>query len=128
MKKQLIFVLAIATLSLTGCEEDYVNPPFINVMDSEHARVTTINSFYPESGAAGIVVTIFGENFGGSISENKVTFSGINSEVLQVQRGKITVRVPLNLAQGDYQITLSALSQTVTSAQAFKVKGVEKKI
>ncbi len=39
MKKQLIFVLAIATLSLTGCEEDYVNPPFINVMDSEHARV-----------------------------------------------------------------------------------------
>ena len=85
----------------------------------KHAPVTIINSFYLDSGEAGTVVTIFGENFGGSVSDSKVTFNGINSNVLQVQRGKITVRVPLNLAQGDYHITLSALSQRVTSAQDF---------
>lgn len=126
MKKQLILILAVTTFSLTGCEEDYVNPSFVKVLDSEQTLVTSIRSFYPDSGAGGSVVTIFGENFGASISDNIVTFNGINSDILQVQLGKIDVRVPLNLAQGDYRITLSTPSQSVTSSKAFKVKGVEK--
>ncbi len=123
MKKQLVLVLAIATLSLTSCDEDAITPTWKN---DGGAKPVTITSFYPESGESGIVVTIFGENFGASVSDSNVTFNGINSNVLQVQPGKITVRVPLNLVQGDYQINLSARGQSVTSMMTFKVTGSEK--
>jgi IPT/TIG domain len=116
MKKQFIFVLAIATLSFTSCEEDHVK-----VTNPGYSPVTKISSFYPESGEGGTVVAIFGENFGPSISDNHVTFNGMYSEVTQVQTGTIMVRVPLNIPQGDYQINVSALGQTVTSTRTFKV-------
>jgi len=123
MKKQLVLVLAIATLSLNSCDEDAITPTWKN---DGGAKPVTINSFYPEAGESGIVVTIFGENFGESVSDSNVSFNGINSNVLQVQPGKITVRVPLNLVQGDYEINLSARGQRVTSMMTFKVTGGEK--
>ena len=123
MKKQLILALAITTLSLTSCDEDAITPTWKN---DGGAKPVTITSFYPESGESGIVVTIFGENFGASVSDSNVTFNGINSNVMQVEPGKITVRVPLNLVQGDYGINLSARGQRVTSMMTFKVTGSEK--
>ena len=121
MKKQLVLVLAIATLSLTSCDEDStIIPAWKN---DGGAKPITITSFYPESGEIGIVVYIFGENFGTSVSDSNVTFNGINSDVLQVQPGKITVRVPLNLVQGDYEINLSVRGQKVTSTTSYKVTG-----
>jgi IPT/TIG domain len=124
MKKQLVLVLAIATLSLTSCDEDpTISPPWKN---DGGAKPIAITSFYPESGEGGIVVSIFGENFGTSVSDSYVTFNGKDSEVLQVRPGIVTVRVPLNLAQGDYEINLSARGQRVTSLMTFKVTGSEK--
>ena len=123
MKKQLVLVLAIATFSLTSCDEDAITPTWKN---DGGAKPVTITSFYPESGESGIVVTIFGENLGTSVSDSNVTFNGIYSDVLQVQPGKITVRVPQNLVQGDYEINLSARGQRVTSMMTFKVTGGEK--
>jgi len=123
MKKQLVLVLAIAALSLTSCDED---PNIIPAWKNDGgAMPITITSFYPESGEVGIVVSIFGENFGTSV-DSKVTFNGIYSEVLQVRPGIVTVRVPLNLAHGDYKINLSARGQRVTSTTSFKVTGSEK--
>ncbi len=124
MKKQLVLVLAITTLSLTSCNEDpTITPPWNN---DGGAKPITITSFYPMSGEVGIVVFIFGENFGTSASESNVTFNGIHSDVLQVQPEKITVRIPQNLGQGDYEISLSARGQMVSSAMTFKVTGSEK--
>ena len=124
MKKQLVLVLAIVTLSLTSCDEDpTITPAWKN---DGGAKPINITSFYPESGEGGIALSIFGENFGASLSDCNVTFNGIYSDVLQVQPGKITVRVPLNLVQGDYEINLSARGQTVSSILTFKVTGSEK--
>jgi uncharacterized protein (TIGR03437 family) len=120
MKKQLVLVLAITTLSITSCDEGAITPTWKN---DGGAKPINITSFYPESGAVGIVVSIFGENFGTSVSDSNVTFNGIYSDVLQVQPGKITARVPLNLLQGDYEINLSVRGQKVTSATSFKVTG-----
>ena len=124
MKKQFVLVLAITTLSLTSCDED---PTVIPAWKNDGgAKPIAITSFYPESGEGGIIVYIFGENFGASVSDSNVTFNGIYSEVLQVRPGIVTVRVPLNLAQGDYEINLSARGQRVTSTTSFKVTGSEK--
>jgi IPT/TIG domain len=120
MKKQLFLVLAITTLSLTSCDESAITPIWKN---DGGAKAISITSLYPESGEVGIVVYIFGENFGASVLDSNVTFNGIYSEVLQVQPGKITVRVPLNLVKGDYEINLSVRGQNVTSTTSYKVTG-----
>ena len=124
MKKQLVLALAITTLSLTSCDEGPTITP--NWKNENGAKPIAITSFYPESGEGGILLSIFGENFGTSVSGSYVTFNGIDAEVLQVRPGTVTVRVPLNLAQGDYEISLSARGQRVTSITAFKVTGSEK--
>ena len=60
MKKQLVLVLAIATLSLTSCDEDAIIPAWKN---DGGAKPITITSFYPESGEGGIVVIHFWRKF-----------------------------------------------------------------
>lgn len=118
MKKQIILVLTLSTLLFTACEKDYVAPTPI---PTPGVPPPSISSFYPESGAGGTVVAIFGANFGESISENYVTFNGMDSPVMQVQQGVITARVPMHLAVGDCQVNVSVRGQTVTSPKTFKV-------
>jgi uncharacterized protein (TIGR03437 family) len=125
MKKQLIHAFMLSAFVLTGCEEDTIIPSWKN---HGGAKPISITSFYPESGESGTLVNVFAENFSASMSDTYVTFDGVNSEVLQVQPGKITIRVPLDLAQGDYQVALSALRQTVTSAKTFRVKAMEESL
>lgn len=118
MKKELILVFVISTLSLIGCEEDYFAG---NGAVSDPVPVPTFSSFSPESGAGGVTVAIFGENLGQSISDNYVTFNGTYAEITQVQSGIIIVRVPDNLPQGDYTINVITGGQTLASTKTFKV-------
>ena len=124
MKKQTVVIFTIAILSLTGCDEDTpIAPTWKN---DRGAKPVSVTSFYPQSGEGGIIVSVFGENFGTSKSGSYVNFDGIGSEVLQVRPHMVTVRVPLNLVQGDYEISLSVRGQRVTSMMTFKVTGSEK--
>jgi hypothetical protein len=118
MKKQLILVLALCTLSLFACEEEplAVNP------EPHAATAPTIGSFSPESAACGAAVVISGENFGASLADNYVTFSGAYAEVMEVQPGMVRVEVPQNLAAGEYTISLSVNGSTIVSAKAFTIK------
>ena len=118
MKKQLILALTLSVFVLTRCEEGPTVPSWKN---NGGAKPISISSFYPESGEGGIVVTIFAENFTAVISDTFVTFDGTKADVLQVQPGMITVRVPLSLVQGDYQVAVSAQNQTATSLTTFRV-------
>jgi hypothetical protein len=124
MKKQIVSILTIAILLLTGCDEDTpIAPTWKN---DGGAKPVSITSFYPESGDGGTVVSVFGENFGTSILDSYVNFDGVGSEVLQVRPHMVTVRVPLNLVQGDYEVNLSVRGQRVTSVMTFEVTGSEK--
>lgn len=116
MKKQIILVLALCTLSLSACEDE--------VLDHEPldpATAPKITSFYPGSAIGGTEVLIFGENFGASILDNLVTFNGTDSEVTQVGLGMVVARVPLNLDPGDYTISLSVNGRTGASTRIFKI-------
>ncbi len=117
MKKQFILVLALSTVSLLACEEEHeaVNP------EPNAATALIISSFSPETAACGAEVMISGENFGATMADNYVTFSGAYAEVTEVGHGMLRVRVPLNLDPGDYIISLSANGRTAASTKAFKV-------
>jgi hypothetical protein len=117
MKKHIILALALFTLSLTACEEE---PVTLNA-EPHAATAPAITSFFPESSAIGSEVVISGNNFGASIADNYVTFSGAYAEVTEAGHGMVRVRVPLNLAQGDYTINLSANGLTSASTKIFKV-------
>ena len=110
MKKQFILGLAFLALSFSACEDSIVDP----VLPAP-VSVLSINSVYPELAVSGSPMTISGENFGASISDNYVTFNGAFSEVMHVEPGKIVTRVPLNLVPGEYTIGLSANGQFCTS-------------
>lgn len=115
MKNQFILGLAFLALSLSACEDSIVIPE----VTPTPVSVLSINSVYPELAESGSHITIFGENFGASISDNYVSFSGAFhggvSEVLHVQPGIIVTRVPLNLVPGEYTISLSANGQSCTT-------------
>ncbi len=120
MKKQLIFVLALSALPMFSCEEE----PVIQSKDIISTPAVTITGFYPESAASGATVTLFGANFSTTLTDNYVTFDGTSAAVIQAYTGTIVVRVPENLAPGDYTISLSVLGQLSTAPHTFRVVDV----
>ncbi len=117
MKKPFILVLAISTLSLAACEEEYA----LSNREPEPVAPMIITSFNPESAASGEEITLFGEEFGASISDTYLSFGGYEAEVLQVYSGSIVVRVPQDLVPGYYSISLSVRGRICTASKAFKV-------
>lgn len=58
----------------------------------------------PEFGLEGSLVTILGKNFGSVTSDIKVTFGGVNAEVISVSDTKIEVKVPLGGVTGSIKV------------------------
>jgi len=126
MKKQFALVLALSSMLMTACVSETdpdpqprARKPFV---DAENAKMI-ITSIFPDSAIWGQSVTIFGENFGATISDNYVTFDGAYAEIIEVQRGIIVVRVPLNLRQGHYSLNVSSHGQSAISANTCEVTG-----
>ncbi len=53
-----------------------------------------VTNVSPEFGLEGSLVTILGKNFGTTLSDIKVSFGGVNGEVISVTDTKIEVKVP----------------------------------
>jgi len=79
----IIYVLmTIATISCSKKEE---------LVDKVPAKV---DSYYPNSGKAGTLVTIEGQGFGGSITEFSATVAGNSADVISVTSTSVVFRVP----------------------------------
>ncbi len=118
MKKQFIISLAIAVASLTSCDNnDDPKPVTPSVLQPE----IVIRSFYPTSGIPGSTVTIFGENFGGTIEEHDVTFDSTYAEITEIGTGMIKVKVPAYLPSGDYAINIRSRGQFTSAPTRFNV-------
>lgn len=118
MKTHITFVLAFLVLLLSACENEIPRPTY----QAKPMAPLTISSFYPESVDWGEEVTLMGENFGASISDNHVTLNGTQAEVTHVQFGIVVVRIPMYLEEGDYTIRLSTPGQTTTAAKPLKIR------
>jgi len=126
MKKQLIIVLSLTTCFINACVE--VEP--INGRVNRTDAQLNISSFTPNAAECGSENTLFGENFGTSISENFVTIdnwgadlnTGRIAEVTDASYpGKITVQIPMNLNPGDYHITLMVKGKSTRTEQPFEI-------
>lgn len=58
--------------------------------------VPDINSFKPNSGGPGAIITIYGSNLGETIGKSKVMFGSVTAEVISWSVNKISVEVPSN--------------------------------
>jgi hypothetical protein len=116
--KKLFALLFTAAFLLTACEDD--DPPIRpTAIVSEPAMV--IRSIYPTTGASGTTVAIFGENFGATNSSNFVRFDWADAEVINVGHGMLQVRVPRNLPNGAYNISINADGKVANSPHMFRV-------
>ncbi|HXR79562.1 MAG TPA: IPT/TIG domain-containing protein [Saprospiraceae bacterium] len=111
----------LASFFMTGCEPEpeysgsYPTPVF-------HAPPPmVINNMFPSAGAPGSIVAILGENFDTSTSDNYVTFGSSYAEILHVTYGVLNVRVPMDIPEGDYKISVSSNGQSADAPHVFSV-------
>ena len=120
MKKQIALVFALASLLFSSCNDE--DP--VSSIPTGNVTVLTpepgIRSVYPNAGAPGSTVAIFGENFGSTMSENYVTFASSTAEVTYASEGMINVLVP-DLQDGDYEITVHTRGTVRRAPQMFSV-------
>jgi len=101
IKHKIAIILALLFIGFgysCGETEDVVIPaPVITQMD-------------PELAPANAEVTIIGENFRTSVKDNKVTFNGIEAEIVSSTGNKLKVIVPATASTGDVVVTANNLS------------------
>ncbi|RYD93073.1 MAG: hypothetical protein EOP54_19785, partial [Sphingobacteriales bacterium] len=77
--------MLILLLILGACKKDKTAVPVV---------AFKVNSYYPNSGNAGTLVTIEGEGFGTEISNYSATVSGKTAEVISATASAIVLRIP----------------------------------
>jgi hypothetical protein len=114
------FAITLTSLLMSACEEEptYGNYP-TPTLPPTYPMV--IRNMYPSVGAPGSTVAIIGENFGDSNSNNSVTFGSSYAEILNIAYGVINVRVPMDIPEGDYTISVSSNGQSADAPRVFTV-------
>ncbi|WP_223808836.1 DUF7619 domain-containing protein [Rufibacter hautae] len=86
----------------------YDMPPVVNPdrqLSLEDVVVSpTITTLSPTAGRAGTVVTISGKDFSEVITDNKVTFNGVATQVESATATELKVRVPSNAYSGKVKL------------------------
>src|ERR1700743_213888 len=100
---KLFFFFAVLLLVAGGCKknQDNVRPPL------------AVSAFYPTSGLARTLVTIYGQGFGADTLHNTVTFNGAKASILQVTDTSLVVLAPDGGSTGSVAVTSDG--KTVTS-------------
>jgi len=67
----------------------------------------TVTSYDPPAESIGAEITIFGTNFSDIISENQVSFNGINATITSATSNALTVTVPDGATTGPISVTVN---------------------
>lgn len=100
---------------LAGCGSD-------STSGTSTGPAPTIAGFTPANGLPGTAVTITGENFSTSPSDNTVTFNGITAVVTSSTSTQITATVPSGATTGPITVTVGGISST--SADTFTMNAL----
>lgn len=81
------------------------------------AQAPAVNSFSPAKGFAGTQVTIVGNRFSTTPSDNIVTFDGSSTpaQIISATPGQLVVHVPAGATYGPISVTVSGLKGTSSS-------------
>ncbi len=112
----------IKVIDSSGNELDYKYDPAGNLIQITRGTAPGVSAlailnFTPQTGGAGTVVTIQGQNFSATPSSNTVTFNGAAATVLTATATTLTVTVPGAATTGP--ISLTVAGTTVQSANPF---------
>ena len=121
MKKQIAFALALVASLMTACSDSDPRPITAPTVNPSPSSATVIRSVYPDMAAPGSSISIFGENFGPSSSENYVRFGSVSADVTYAGFGVLHVLVPQHLPDGDYIINLDVNGALTTAPGKFTV-------
>ena len=123
LKSKLTFLVTLAitfgAFLMTACEDEPEYSNYTPTLPPTYPMV--IRNMYPSAGAPGSTVAILGENFGTSASDNHVLFGSSYAEILYITYGVINVRVPMDIPEGEYRITVSSNGQSADSPSVFTV-------
>ncbi|MGD8748499.1 MAG: IPT/TIG domain-containing protein, partial [Balneolaceae bacterium] len=112
-----LFVLAFS-IALAGCKDHSTGPN--NGGNGGNGGPPSISSFSPDAGPAGTEVTIKGENFSSTASENTVIFGGNNeATVNSASASELKVTVPDGATTGKIKVTVG--TESVESGAKFAV-------
>lgn len=75
-----------------------------------HAPVISVNTVSPLKGAIGSTVTITGNNFSTTITDNVVKIGGVDATVLTATETQLTASVPAGTTYGSVSVTKSDLT------------------
>jgi len=84
-------------------------------VDIETVPVPIIANVNPTAGKAGTIVTITGNNFSTTISDNIVEFNGVQATINSASTTELEVIVPNDANTGEIKIITNALTATSTS-------------
>ena len=132
LKKKLTLLvsiaIALAAFLMTACEDDpqpcqncVTLPPAPAPNTTPPTDQIAIRSIHPSAGAPGSTVTIVLENFSDPTADQYVTFGPSFAEIIYARYGMMTVRVPMDLKDGDYQVNIRSNGQVARAPQEFKV-------
>ena len=115
-----LFVI-LASFLMSACEDE---PEYYRTYPTPTIAPPSpmvISNLFPSAGAPGSTVAILGGNFDTSTSDNFVTFGSSYAEILYVTYSEITVRVPMDIPEGDYTISVSCNGQVADAPHVFSV-------
>ncbi|HEY3402544.1 MAG TPA: FG-GAP-like repeat-containing protein, partial [Ohtaekwangia sp.] len=75
-----------------------------------HAPAISVNTVSPLAGAIGSTVTITGNNFSTTLTDNKVKIGGVDATVLTATPTQLTVSVPAGAGYGYVSVTKAGLT------------------
>ncbi len=87
--------------------------------DDEEIKAPIIASFTPTSALPGASVTISGNNFSATASNNHVSFNGMEAAVTSATATQLVVTVPQTATTGKITVTING--KTATSSADFTV-------
>ena len=132
LKKKLTLLIALAialaAFLMTACEDD--PEPCRNCTAVRPAPAPDpipptdqieIRSIHPSAGAPGSTVTIVLEKFSNPTADQYVTFGPSFAEIIYARYGMMTVRVPMDLEDGDYPVNVRSNGQVARAPSEFKV-------
>ncbi|MDZ7658803.1 IPT/TIG domain-containing protein [Fodinibius sp.] len=106
-----------------NCSVDGNNPRTVTLNNADNAGFTqfdvsctgvgpTIDSISPTSGATGTQVTISGNNFSSTLSDNVVTFNGVRAELNSATTTELVAFVPFDATTGPVEVTVNGQTAT----------------
>jgi hypothetical protein len=114
--------LSVGSTTVTVTANNKTSAGFTFQVTAEAPVITGIN---PLQGAAGTSVTITGENFSDTDSENAVKFGTAAATVSSATATQIVVTVPDGLPAGAVSVSVTVGGQTATATQQFTVVEAE---